>query len=124
MLQIEVIKTTVKYLEFHFDHHPTSFVWLLVVVMFAWDIARREELPQKQVKDSTFPQLSCQDLVHEVHVMMSHTQFEKGNANMLDCTQLLGIAVVVLYNEVYRKAVQLQSINQAHMEDYNAGDYQ
>jgi len=35
----------VKYLGYELDHHTTFFVWLLVVVQFAWHLARREEMP-------------------------------------------------------------------------------
>ena len=38
VLQMGITKTQMKYLGFQLEHHPTSFVWLLVVVEFAWDL--------------------------------------------------------------------------------------
>ena len=38
-----------KYLGYKLDHHPTSFVWLLVVVHCAWDLCKEETVPTNEL---------------------------------------------------------------------------
>jgi len=33
------------YLGYQFHHHPTAFVWLLVVVQVAYDLYKEERVP-------------------------------------------------------------------------------